>query len=116
MYFLDNEINQKVVRRVFQHLGYTLSIANNGMEALTSIDQHGMPDLILMDIQMYENERGREKRGRREGDVTLEFRPIMDGVQTTKIIRKKYPNTWVYIVSMTANAFPGIYLLLICKL
>jgi hypothetical protein len=31
----------------------------------------------------------------------------LDGVQTTKIIRQKYPNSWVYIVSMTANAFPG---------
>eukprot|EP00026_Physarum_polycephalum_P018212 Phypoly_transcript_19718.p1 GENE.Phypoly_transcript_19718~~Phypoly_transcript_19718.p1 ORF type:complete len:220 (+),score=45.75 Phypoly_transcript_19718:42-662(+) len=80
----DNEINQKVVRRVFQHLGYTLSIANNGMEALTSIEKDGMPDMILMDVQM----------------------PVLDGVQTTKIIREKYPTTWVYIVSMTANAFP----------
>eukprot|EP00026_Physarum_polycephalum_P006601 Phypoly_transcript_06650.p1 GENE.Phypoly_transcript_06650~~Phypoly_transcript_06650.p1 ORF type:complete len:554 (+),score=78.16 Phypoly_transcript_06650:185-1663(+) len=79
----DNEINQKVVRRVFQHLGYPISMANNGMEALKSIE-NGMPDMILMDVQM----------------------PILDGVQTTKIIREKYPNTWVYIVSMTANAFP----------
>lgn len=80
----DNEINQKVVRRVFQHLGYSLNIANNGMEALVTIENNGMPDMILMDVQM----------------------PVLDGVQTTKIIRQKYPSTWVYIVSMTANAFP----------
>jgi hypothetical protein len=50
---LDNEINQKVVRRVFQHLGYSLSMANNGMDALAKIEQNGMPDMILMDVQMY---------------------------------------------------------------
>eukprot|EP00026_Physarum_polycephalum_P001583 Phypoly_transcript_01585.p1 GENE.Phypoly_transcript_01585~~Phypoly_transcript_01585.p1 ORF type:complete len:1072 (+),score=167.91 Phypoly_transcript_01585:208-3216(+) len=80
----DNEINQKVIRRVFQHLGYTMVIGNNGMEALQIIEERGMPDMIVMDVQM----------------------PILDGVQTTKIIREKYPRTWVYIVAMTANAFP----------
>ena len=92
-----------------------------GEEALTSLQQNGMPDLILMDEQMYVHEGRGEERGevgergggderepeREEGFLILSLRPILDGVQTTKIIREKYPSTWVYIVSMTANAFPG---------
>jgi len=82
----DNEMNQKVVRRVFKQMGYPqdIPIANNGQEALDMIEKNGLPDMILMDVQM----------------------PILDGVQTTKIIRKKYPYGWPYIVSMTADAFP----------
>lgn len=51
-------MNQKVVRRVLSHLGYTadIVIANNGKEALELIDNNGMPDFILMDLQMYEKE------------------------------------------------------------
>ena len=47
-------INQKVVRRVFQHLGYmaNMSIAENGRVALDMIESQGLPDLILMDVQM----------------------------------------------------------------
>lgn len=53
---IDNEINQKVVKRVFTHLGYqegTLAMVDNGLEALNYIGIHPMPDIILMDIQMY---------------------------------------------------------------
>lgn len=51
---LDNEINQKVVRRVLLHLGHSnVMMAINGMEALEMIARNGMPDLILMDVQMY---------------------------------------------------------------
>lgn len=47
-------MNQKVVRRVFQHLGYAnIPIANHGQEALDIIEKNGIPDLILMDVQMY---------------------------------------------------------------
>jgi len=79
-------MNQKVVRRVFKQMGYLqdIPIANNGQEALDMIEKNGLPDIILMDVQM----------------------PVLDGVQATKIIRKKYPSGWPYIVSMTADAFP----------
>jgi CheY-like chemotaxis protein len=114
-----------VIQRVFQNLGYTMTIGNNGMEALQIIEERGMPDMIVMDVQMYGKRGGGKRggRGRREmGEWEREKkirvireerklkkinRPILDGVQTTKIIRSKYPNTWVYIVAMTANAFPG---------
>jgi len=67
-------------------MGYppNIPIANNGQEALDMIEKNGLPDAILMDVQM----------------------PILDGVQTTKILRKKYPSGWPYIISMTADAFP----------
>lgn len=41
--------------------------------------------------------------------LTTLFRPVLDGVQTTKLIRSKYASSaWPYIASMTADAFPGI--------
>jgi CheY-like chemotaxis protein len=44
-----------VVTRVFQHLGYSaINLAENGNVALDFIDKNGMPDLVLMDVQMYE--------------------------------------------------------------
>lgn len=52
-------MNQKVVKRVFQHLGYSsnIPIANHGMEALEMIEKNGVPDLIFMDVQMYVDKR-----------------------------------------------------------
>lgn len=39
---------------MLQQIGYaTISVANNGVEALDIIEQSGVPDLIFMDIQMY---------------------------------------------------------------
>jgi CheY-like chemotaxis protein len=39
---------------VLQHLGYTaFAMAENGMVALEMIEKTGLPDLILMDVQMY---------------------------------------------------------------
>lgn len=30
-----------------------MTIGNNGMEALKIIEERGMPDMIVMDVQMY---------------------------------------------------------------
>lgn len=50
--------------------------ANNGKEFLECIDEH-LIDLVLLDIQM----------------------PEMDGFQTCKVLRDKYPNIYVLIIS-----------------
>ena len=78
----DNAVNQKLIERVLNKLGYRPDIVQNGLEVLDKL-KHEEYDMILMDIQM----------------------PEMDGLTTTRHIRQsllKQP----YIVAMTANAMP----------
>jgi len=76
----DNLINQKLITKVINKLGYTPQVVNNGNQVL-EILAHDFFDIILMDVQM----------------------PELDGLETTRIIRKsklKQP----YIIAMTASA------------
>ncbi|HEX2605937.1 MAG TPA: response regulator [Flavisolibacter sp.] len=64
----DNEVNQKVIRRILEPQGVTVDIVGNGKEALESYEYgRGMYDLIVMDLDM----------------------PGMDGYQAINYIRKK---------------------------
>lgn len=76
----DNLINQKLITKVINKLGYTPQVVNNGNQVLEIITNDFF-DIILMDVQM----------------------PELDGLETTRIIRKskmKQP----YIIAMTASA------------
>lgn len=78
----DNEINQEIAREIFETAGFTVSVANNGQQAVDMVQAHDF-DLILMDIQM----------------------PVMDGETATLAIRDLEKGKAVPIIAMTANAF-----------
>ena len=83
----DNEINQQIVVGILQSEGFSVTIAENGVEALSLLQlQETSPfDLILMDIQM----------------------PVMDGYTATKAIRNMpSPTNTIPIIAITAHAMP----------
>jgi signal transduction histidine kinase/DNA-binding response OmpR family regulator len=75
----DNVINQRVITNILESLGFNVSIANNGKEAVGMYKNNTYP-IILMDCQM----------------------PVMDGFEATENILKINPNQ--KIVAFTANA------------
>ena len=77
----DNYINQKLIIRVLNKLGYDPKLANNGKEVIECL-QTKVFDIILMDIQM----------------------PEIDGWEATKIIRENLLINQPFIIAMTANA------------
>lgn len=78
----DQEINLKVLEKFISlsEIKYEIFKASNGLEALNIIEKK-CPDLILMDINM----------------------PIMDGIETTKHIRRKFNNLKLPIIMITGS-------------
>lgn len=81
----DNIVNQKVLLRMLNKLGYSADVASNGLEALQALQRQPY-HVILMDVQM----------------------PEMDGLQSTRAIRKlsAFPGK-PKIVAITAHALEG---------
>lgn len=81
----DNRVNQKVVVRLLQRLGYEAEIAQNGLEVLQAL-HHQPYDVILMDVQM----------------------PEMDGLAAARQICRSYPaHLRPRIIAVTASAMQG---------
>jgi PAS domain S-box-containing protein len=80
----DNVVNQKVLLKFLQRLGYSADLAANGIEVLAKVAQQTY-DVILMDVQM----------------------PDMDGVAATQQICRAYPDQRPRIIAVTASAMQG---------
>ncbi len=81
----DNKVNQLVGSKVLENLGYTFTIANNGVEAVSAF-RSASYDAILMDCQM----------------------PEMDGYEATAAIRQMEGSARrTPIIAMTAAAMEG---------
>ena len=81
----DNPVNQKVVLRYLELMGYRADAVGNGLEAFHALRERNY-HLVFMDVQM----------------------PEMDGLQATQQIRTIIsPERQPYIVALTANAMQG---------
>ena len=77
----DNEINRVLIDHVLSKAGGSVTLANNGAEAVNFLHQDKEFDLIIMDLQM----------------------PEMDGFAATRYIRNNL-NMQTPIIAMTATA------------
>ncbi len=83
----DNRVNQLVISKMLDHLGYQSELADNGQEAVDILKKAHF-DLVLMDHQM----------------------PVLDGVSATKMIRLGKTgvlNPGIPIIAVTASAMNG---------
>ncbi len=82
----DNVINQMVATHLLERLGYDVTVAGDGLEAVEMVDSGLRFDVVLMDLQM----------------------PKMDGYQATAAIRRlQGSDGHTPIVAMTASAMEG---------
>jgi signal transduction histidine kinase/CheY-like chemotaxis protein len=81
----DNDVNQKLIRRALEKLGYKSDVVDNGSQAVEAVKQKKY-HLIFMDIMM----------------------PEMDGYTASSIILQQYNGKKrPLIIAMTANALQG---------
>jgi signal transduction histidine kinase/CheY-like chemotaxis protein/HPt (histidine-containing phosphotransfer) domain-containing protein len=81
----DNPINQMVIREVLAELGYEADVVDNGVQALTALEQEAYP-LVLMDCQM----------------------PELDGYGAAREIRRREDGArHIPLIAVTAHAFEG---------
>ncbi|WP_229489740.1 CHASE domain-containing protein [Pseudoduganella namucuonensis] len=77
----DNVFSQQVGQELLEDAGATVSIANNGKEAIDMLLRDKF-DCVLMDVQM----------------------PVMDGYEATRLIRSHPKLAGTLVIAMTANA------------
>lgn len=80
----DNPVNQTVIEAMLRSLGFTVSVATDGAQAV-SCAEGGEFEAILMDCRL----------------------PIIDGYEATRQIRRLPGRDGVPIIALTANALQG---------
>ncbi|MEL7530377.1 MAG: response regulator, partial [Bacteroidota bacterium] len=81
----DNLVNQKLIMRILEKLGYEAQMVTNGQDAVSAVHK-GNFDIVFMDIHM----------------------PIMDGLAATQELLASLPAERLpQIVALTANAMDG---------
>ncbi len=78
----DNEINLQFMTMLMSQMGYEVSVATNGLEAIQMVENNNF-ELIFMDNQM----------------------PGLDGIEATKIIRTIPKGYSASIIGLSANVF-----------
>lgn len=76
----DQEINRIVAKQLLHQLGYRVILASGGDMALQCVEAQ-LPDLVLMDLHM----------------------PMMDGHETTRLLREQYSKQQLPIIALTAD-------------
>lgn len=81
----DNEVNQLVLKKMIEKLGYNSTTVQNGLEAVEALERYSY-DIVFMDIQM----------------------PFMDGTEAVRVIKESASSEKEpYIVAVTAHAIKG---------
>jgi predicted ATPase/signal transduction histidine kinase/CheY-like chemotaxis protein len=81
----DNQINQRIFKRIVESAGHVCHVAKNGLEAIEMYERYEDLDIILMDISM----------------------PILSGLDATRQIlekEKKNGRKHVHIIGLSGNA------------
>lgn len=79
----DNPVNQKVITRLLQKLGYDAAVAVDGNEAIARLRQHPY-NVVLMDVEM----------------------PELDGIDATRRLRAELPaHAQPVVIGLSAHAF-----------
>lgn len=84
LYIEDNELNRTLMRRVLEHRGYRVEVAEDGPGGVAAAKQL-KPDLVLMDLGI----------------------PGTDGYETTRLIKGDPELAATPIVAVTAFAMAG---------
>ena len=82
----DNVVNQRVVIAMLRKREYQVDVAGNGRQAIEKLEEALDPyHLILMDVQM----------------------PVLDGLETTRLIRRDPRWKQLPVIALTAHAMTG---------
>jgi CheY-like chemotaxis protein/MinD-like ATPase involved in chromosome partitioning or flagellar assembly len=76
----DAQVMRTIMRKVLERDYEVVGDAGDGMAAVEAVEEH-RPDIVMMDVTM----------------------PVMDGIQATRIIMERFPETAVVILSGVSN-------------